>query len=152
FVTDVRPIFTVHCIKCHGPEKHSGGLRLDSRDGAMRGGDSGKSLLGGSLESNELYARVSSTERAYRIPQNAEARSAEEIGTIKRWVEQGTPWPTPLPDTGTSFYEGWIFPIADWFDEYESEYYFTLPYALVFVGLLLLVVVVNRAKLAYRAD
>ena len=150
FVIDVRPILAAHCLDCHGPEKHSGGLRLDSHEGAARGGDSGKSLLGGSLESNELYARVSSSDRAYRMPKNAEALSAEELDTIKRWVEQGTPWPIPAPDVSFTFYDEWLSPVAELFKRYETEYYFALPFGLGFLGLLFAVLVVLRTRAAFR--
>ncbi len=150
FVSDVRPILAAHCLDCHGAEKHSGGLRLDSREGAARGGDSGKRLLGGSLESNEIYARVSSSDRAYRMPKNADALSAEELDTIKRWVEQGTPWPTPAPDVSFTFYDEWLFPFADRFKRYETEYYYALPFGVGFLGLLFIVLVVLRVQGAYR--
>src|SRR5689334_2240027 len=29
FLREVRPIFAEHCVKCHGPEKQKGGLRVD---------------------------------------------------------------------------------------------------------------------------
>ena len=30
FEKSVRPILATHCFECHGPDKHKGGLRLDS--------------------------------------------------------------------------------------------------------------------------
>ncbi len=150
FASDVRPILAAHCLDCHGAEKSSGGLRLDSKSGAARGGDSGKPLLGGSLESNELWARVSSSERAYRMPKNADPLSAEELDTIKRWVEQGTPWLEPAPDASFAFYEIWLSPIVALFDRYEAEYYFALPFSLGFLGLLFVVLAILRTRVAYR--
>src|SRR5262245_46465488 len=41
FARDVRPILERSCFGCHGPEKHKSGYRLDLRDSALRGGDSG---------------------------------------------------------------------------------------------------------------
>ena len=38
FVRDVRPILAEQCFSCHGPEKHKGDLRLDSRSAALSGG------------------------------------------------------------------------------------------------------------------
>ncbi len=29
FRRDIEPLFTEHCVKCHGLEKQKGGLRLD---------------------------------------------------------------------------------------------------------------------------
>ncbi|MDB6117433.1 MAG: Planctomycete cytochrome, partial [Verrucomicrobiaceae bacterium] len=39
FEKKVRPLLVEHCLECHGPEKHKGGLRWDSREGWQTGGD-----------------------------------------------------------------------------------------------------------------
>ena len=41
FEARVRPILVEQCVKCHGPKKQSSGLRLDSREAVLKGGDSG---------------------------------------------------------------------------------------------------------------
>src|SRR5437899_375697 len=35
FAKDIQPILEQTCIKCHGPEKQKGKLRLDSKEAAM---------------------------------------------------------------------------------------------------------------------
>src|SRR4051794_6536349 len=45
FERDVRPIFAAHCTKCHGDKKQRSGYRLDRRDDAIRGGDSGEEAI-----------------------------------------------------------------------------------------------------------
>ena len=45
FVADIRPIFAEHCLDCHGAEKQQNGYRLDGREIAIRGGDSGHPSL-----------------------------------------------------------------------------------------------------------
>src|SRR5579872_7512008 len=42
FKKDIEPIFAGHCFKCHGPEKQKSGLRLDLKESAFKGGDSGE--------------------------------------------------------------------------------------------------------------
>ena len=39
FARDIQPLLKTHCLKCHGPEKQKGGLRLDHRAAALKGGD-----------------------------------------------------------------------------------------------------------------
>src|SRR5262245_42992322 len=41
FGKQIRTLFAERCYECHGPEKQEGGLRLDRRDEALRGGDNG---------------------------------------------------------------------------------------------------------------
>ena len=46
FEGKVRPILTEHCYQCHSVEKgkSKGGLTLDSREGVLKGGESGPLL------------------------------------------------------------------------------------------------------------
>ena len=46
FESNVRPVLAEHCQKCHGPAKQWNGLRLDSREALLRGGDSGPAIVG----------------------------------------------------------------------------------------------------------
>src|SRR6187549_3564484 len=49
FEEKIGPILAARCFKCHGPEapKAKGGLRLDSREAALKGGDTGPALVPG---------------------------------------------------------------------------------------------------------
>ena len=42
---DVWPILQNRCIKCHGPDKSKGDLRVDDRDSLLMGGDTEKPAL-----------------------------------------------------------------------------------------------------------
>src|SRR5262245_30361227 len=44
FEKEVRPLLTTHCLRCHGPEKQRGQLRLDSRAALLKGGDLGPAV------------------------------------------------------------------------------------------------------------
>jgi len=54
FAKDIKPLFDVSCVKCHGGDRPKAGLRLDTVENALKGskegpvvvkGDSAKSLL-----------------------------------------------------------------------------------------------------------
>ena len=45
FAREVRPIFERSCLGCHGPEKQKSGFRLDVRDIAIKGGESGERAI-----------------------------------------------------------------------------------------------------------
>ena len=47
FQMEVWPVFENTCLRCHGPEKHKADLRLDSREAALKGGESGPALVPG---------------------------------------------------------------------------------------------------------
>src|SRR3990170_251527 len=60
FESKVRTLLAARCFKCHGPEapKPKGGLRLDSRDAALKGGDQGAALVPGDVEKSLLVAAI----------------------------------------------------------------------------------------------
>jgi hypothetical protein len=61
FNRDVRPILAEHCLNCHGfdDKTRKGGLRLDLREDALKGGKSGKaSLVPGRPQDSELVHRL----------------------------------------------------------------------------------------------
>jgi hypothetical protein len=39
---DIKPIFETSCVRCHGEDRQKGGLRLDSLDAVLKGGEDGK--------------------------------------------------------------------------------------------------------------
>ena len=47
YAGQVKPILRQHCFSCHGPIKQEGGLRLDSGQLIMQGGESGDALVAG---------------------------------------------------------------------------------------------------------
>src|SRR5215470_18353768 len=45
FETHIRPTLMDACLKCHGGEKTSRGLRVDSREALLKGGQSGPAIV-----------------------------------------------------------------------------------------------------------
>jgi mono/diheme cytochrome c family protein len=87
FYGRVQPLLAIHCYKCHGSEVQKGGLRLDVRERALKGGESGHSGPA------ELVRRIVSTDRDEQMPPKGPRLSAGEIETLKRWAAAGAPWP-----------------------------------------------------------
>ena len=91
FARDVQPIFTAHCIACHGPSQQMNRLRLDRRSDAMRGGTI--TVIGpGNAEGSRLYLRLIGDKFGLQMPPTG-ALSAEQIKIIKVWIDQGAEWP-----------------------------------------------------------
>src|SRR5258708_1010766 len=55
FVTEVKPILETSCVRCHNPEKGKGGLRLDNKADAFKGGDDGVVIVPGDPAKSPLY-------------------------------------------------------------------------------------------------
>ncbi len=58
FERSVRPVLAENCYKCHGPQKQKGGLRLDSREAILTGGDSGPAIEPGKPAESLLIEAV----------------------------------------------------------------------------------------------
>jgi len=93
FYRDVRPILSVHCHKCHSADADKGGLRLDTRDHALKGGDTGPAVVPGKIATSLLLQRVVSKDRKERMPSKAEPLEARDVETLRRWIEEGATWP-----------------------------------------------------------
>jgi mono/diheme cytochrome c family protein len=93
FARDVRPILARHCLSCHGAEKQKGGLRLDRRADALRGGDSGKAVAPGDPAGSLLLKLVSGADPDGVMPPRGDRLTPAEVGVLRAWVEQGARWP-----------------------------------------------------------
>ena len=94
FHREVRPILESACVECHGIEKQKGGLRLDTLDHAIKGGDSGPALVAGNLEDSLLLERIFLPAEDDEImpPENGPLSPAQ-LDILKRWIKTGGHWP-----------------------------------------------------------
>ena len=94
--TEVQPILDNYCIKCHGPAKTKGNLRLDSLDFAMLGTDDGdevgRVIVLGSPEESRLYQVVClPTDAEYFMPpEGKEPLNLEEMRILASWLMDST--------------------------------------------------------------
>src|SRR5438034_7307648 len=58
FESRIRPLLTDRCLKCHDEKKHKGSLRLDTKAGWEKGGDSGPALVPRKSSSSVLVKMV----------------------------------------------------------------------------------------------
>ena len=85
FASQVLPIFEDNCTRCHGSNRQSGDQRLDSYAALMAGGEDGAVVAPGQPDASLLVELVTSGE----MPRNAAPLSADEIATIRQWIEAG---------------------------------------------------------------
>lgn len=92
FEREIAPLLARRCLGCHAGDEPQGGLNLTNRAAALRGGESGPSLVPGQLEASPLWQRIVSDE----MPPKAPLPDAErEI--LKKWIQAGANWgPTDI--------------------------------------------------------
>ncbi len=90
FENEVRPLLAQSCVKCHGSEKQEGGLRLDSLEHMVKGGDSGPAVTPGAVADSLLISAVRYQD--FEMPPSGQlSEQAQEV--LATWVEQGAIWP-----------------------------------------------------------
>ena len=98
FENRVRPALVKHCYECHSSAaaKIKGGLRLDSRDAARKGGDSGPAVVPGDVEASLLVAAI--RHESFEMPPGKRL-PADVVADLVRWVEIGAPDSRNKPPT-----------------------------------------------------
>jgi len=93
FVRQVRPILQTHCYSCHGEERQKGGLRLDIKSEAFKGGDAyGPVVIAGQPADSPLI-QFMGDEDDLQMPPAGDRVPPDQIALLKRWVEEGADWP-----------------------------------------------------------
>ena len=99
FNRDIRPILSENCFLCHGPDdadrkggrRGSGGLRLDTEEGAKRDLDGYAALVPGEPDESELLFLVTTDYEDERMPpaKHGTALSEEQIALLRQWILEG---------------------------------------------------------------
>jgi hypothetical protein len=95
FEKKVRPLLVEHCYACHSPAAEKGvkgGLSLDTREGTLRGGDSGPVLVPGSPDASAIIRAVRWKDEKLQMPPK-KALAPEQVGVLEQWVKMGAPDP-----------------------------------------------------------
>ena len=100
FSTMIEPILKRHCYRCHSDETQEGGLRLDRRDTAMAGGDSGRqAIVPGVVDDSEIVRRLflPRDDEHAMPPEDRERPDPAELVALLDWIAAGAPWPGDAP-------------------------------------------------------
>jgi mono/diheme cytochrome c family protein len=101
FEAKIRPILHEHCVGCHGPDKQKGKLRLDTREGLLKGGigDDDKPVQvvePGNPEKSMIIEAINYKNEDIQMPppKKKESRklSDEQIKDMTQWVKLGAPY------------------------------------------------------------
>ena len=111
FEKEVRPVLADNCYKCHGPKKQKSGLRLDSRELILKGGELGPIVVPGKPEVSRLILSVNHAkgQDVYAMPGEDEKLPPKAIAALTEWVRQGLPWPTESSPVAHDPSKHWAF-------------------------------------------
>jgi mono/diheme cytochrome c family protein len=93
YADDVGPIMQKHCVECHVAGQQGAeatGFLIDSYESIMKGTRFGPVIDPGSAVTSSLYILVSGKDKlTLTMPHGTDPLSAEEIETIRAWIENG---------------------------------------------------------------
>ena len=91
FEAKIRPVLATHCFECHG-NKDKGGLKLNSREAALKGGESGAVIVLGKPKQSLLIKAVEHLDEDLAMPPKKKL-PAHVIADLTRWIRDGAVWP-----------------------------------------------------------
>jgi hypothetical protein len=91
FATVVFPLMDRYCISCHNPEKAKGGLRMDTHELLMKGGDNGPILKVGHSAESELWRRsqLPLDDDDHMPPDGKPQPTTDELAVLAWWIDAG---------------------------------------------------------------
>ena len=91
FESKIRPVLATHCFECHG-HKDKGGLKLNSREAILQGGDSGPAIVLGKPQKSLLMTAVQHADPELEMPPKKKL-PPEAIADLSQWIRAGAVWP-----------------------------------------------------------
>lgn len=104
FEKQVRPILVTHCESCHGAEKQESGLRVDSLQSLIKGGEYGPAIVPGNPKESLLISAVNHGE-IIQMPPKTKLKG-QQIEDLTKWVQMGAHWPDATPASITQKADG----------------------------------------------
>jgi hypothetical protein len=88
FEAKIRPVLIEHCYKCHAADAKNvrGGLLLDSKAGALDGGESGAAVVPGAPEESLLLSALK--HESYEMPPDRKLPDAI-VADFEQWIRDG---------------------------------------------------------------
>ncbi len=88
FESKIRPVLVEHCYECHSAtaKQIRGGLVVDSREGLLKGGDSGPSLVPGKPDESLLLAALKYED--FQMPPKGKL-PPEVLQNFELWIREG---------------------------------------------------------------
>lgn len=91
--TQIKPLLNKNCIACHGGVKKASGFSLLFKHEALAPAKSGKpAIIPGDADGSEMIRRLTLTDLDERMPLDHPPLKADEIETLRKWIDQGAEW------------------------------------------------------------
>ncbi len=94
FERKIRPVLAQQCYECHSVQakKIKGGLKLDTREDTLRGGENGPAVVPGKLDESLLIGAIRYADKDTQMPPKKQL-PASVVADFEAWVKMGAPDP-----------------------------------------------------------
>ena len=97
FETEIRPLLVAKCLACHRESNMLGGLSVETRAAALRGGAGGPSIVPGMPDKSSLLTRLKlAADSPGAMPPAGPRLSDAEVSAVRAWIVDGADWPVNL--------------------------------------------------------
>jgi hypothetical protein len=83
FAADVQPILAKSCVRCHGGERPRKGVRLDSREEAL------KVVVAGDSASSRLITKSGRIGADGLGSHPKQGLTSDQVNVLRAWIDQG---------------------------------------------------------------
>ncbi|NBV25060.1 MAG: DUF1549 domain-containing protein, partial [Proteobacteria bacterium] len=112
FEKNIRPVLAAECYECHATAKKKGGLALDTRDGLLKGGESGPAIVPGQPDASLLLQALRHTHPTLKMPKKGAQLDARVIAQFAEWIREGAADPRSGAPTAASMSSAWADTLA----------------------------------------
>jgi hypothetical protein len=91
FEERIVPVLRKNCAGCHNERKSRGGLDISDRAKLLQGGKNGPAIVPRRSGESLLVKMISGA--TPQMPKQRARLTLDEVADIRRWIDQGAPWP-----------------------------------------------------------
>lgn len=92
FEHDIHPLIAARCFACHGGDRAQGRFSMATREAILEGGAMGEAVVLGDSAASYLIELVAGLDPDLPMPPDGPALTDEEVGLLRRWIDDGMPW------------------------------------------------------------
>src|SRR4051812_45355562 len=94
FAAKIAPLFQEHCVDCHSKDDPDGEFNLETFEGLIKGGKTGKAFAAGQSQDSLIVKFLEGRsgkegKNKFMPPGKKEHLKPEEIAMIRQWIDAG---------------------------------------------------------------
>lgn len=95
YLKEIKPVLAAKCYACHGALQQKNGLRVDTVQFMLEGGNKGPVVVPGQSQMSSILDHVTGANKARRMPppMEGEPLAPGQVARLREWIDQGARGP-----------------------------------------------------------